>query len=135
MVVGSAALLARSQADEPFSEATNQWADEEDLAHPVGYAADVEATRRALETGQFHTLTPFQTESAEASFARLKLHCVTDDASCQYLTLENVTTKRDDKGKTTETKAPVVERLAISRATYQDLKARFGTSPATAEPA
>lgn len=135
IVVGSATLLARSQADEPFSEATNQWADEEDLAHPVGYAADVEAMRRALETGQFQALTPFQAESDEASFARLKLHCVTDDASCQYLTLENVTTKLDDKGKPKETKATVVERLAISRATYQDLKARFGAFPSAAEPA
>lgn len=135
IIVGSACLLARSQATDPFSESTNQWADEEALAHPVCFAADADATRKALETGQFNTLMPHPIESAEASFARLKLHCVPNDTTCQYLTLENVTTTVDDKGKAKETTATVVQHLTISAATCQDLKARFGMVPVAAEPA
>ena len=129
IIVGSAVLLARSQAREPFSEATNQWADEETLAHPVDFAHDPAAIRSALETGQYQALTPHLPEAAEDQFARLKLHSVPDDLACQYLTLENVTQTLDKKGKPTQTATPVVQCLAISRAAYQELKMRFGTMP------
>ena len=49
-----------------------------------------------------------------------------NDTTCQYLTLENVTRKVDDKGKVRETAATIVQHLAILPATYHDLKARFG---------
>lgn len=130
IIVGSAFFLARSQAREPFSEATNEWADEEILAHPVDYAHDPAAIRTALETGQYQALTPHLTAAAEDQFARLKLHSVPDDMACQYLTLENVTQKLDKKGKPMQTATPVVQCLAISRAAYQELKMRFGTAPA-----
>lgn len=130
IIMGGAYLLARSQADEPFSEATNEWATEETLAHPIGYAHDAAATRTALETGQFHTLTPYLSEAEVDQFARLKLHSVPNDHSCQYLTLENVTTQLDKKGKPTQTTSTIVQHLAISPATYQELKRRFGTLPA-----
>ena len=132
MVVGGAYLLASSQADEPFSETANQWADEETLAHPVGYAYDTAATRAALETGQFHTLTPHLDPDELGQFARLTLHCAPNDTNCQYLTFENVKKERDSKGKVTEAKAIVVQRLAISHAAQQALKARFGTAPVAA---
>lgn len=129
IILGGAYLLARSQADEPFSELTNEWAEEETLAHPVAYAHDAAQTRTALETGQLHTLAPHVAQSELDPFARLKLHCVTNDPGCHYLTLENVTTKVDDKGKTTQSTATVVQHLAISPGTYADLKQRFGTAP------
>ena len=130
IILGGAYLLARSQADEPFSEAANEWADEEMLPHPIGFAQDVAQTRTALETGQYHALTPHVAQSEIDPFARLKLHRAPNDPACQYLTLENVTTKVDDKGKATQTTATVVQHLAITPAAYEELKKRFGTLPA-----
>ena len=134
-IVGGACWLARSQAEQPFSETTDTWADEEVLAHPVGYAHDAAATRTTLETGHFQALTPHLTEAAEEQFARLKLHCAADDHACQYLTLENVTKALDKKGKPTQSTTVVVRHLAISRAAYQDLKKRFGAPPVYGRPA
>ncbi|GAB3872199.1 hypothetical protein GCM10028824_22310 [Hymenobacter segetis] len=132
IILGGAYLMASSQADEPFSELTNEWADEEALAHPIAYAHDAAQTRASLETGQFRTLLPHVAQSAVAPFARLKLHRVANDPGCQYLTLENVTPKVDDKGKASESTATVVQHLAISPAAYDELKARFGTAPVAA---
>ena len=129
IIVGGAYLLAKSQADEPFSELANEWADEETLAHPVAYAPDAAQTRTALETGQFHALAPHVAQSELDPFARLKLHRVPNDPGCQYLTLENVTTKVDDKGKASQSTATVVQHLAISPGVYDELKQRFGTLP------
>lgn len=135
IIVGGAVLLARAQAGEPFSETADEWAAEEEMAHPVGYVHDAAAVRTALETGQFHTLTPYRSEAAEDQFARLKLHHAPNDANCRYLTLENVTTTLDKKGKPTQSTSAVVQRLAISPAAYQDLKTRFGTLPGGVAPA
>ncbi|MGY3088722.1 hypothetical protein ACVWYF_001762 [Hymenobacter sp. UYAg731] len=132
IIIGGAYLLARSQADEPFSELTNEWAEEETLAHPIAFAQDAAQTRTALETGQFHALALHPAQSGPAPFARLKLHRVANDPACRYLTLENVTPKVDDKGKATEATATVVQHLAISPAAYDDLKQRFGQRPAAA---
>ncbi|MBO2010699.1 hypothetical protein [Hymenobacter negativus] len=129
IILGGAYLLARSQADEPFSEVANEWADEETLPHPIGFAQDVAQTRTALETGQFHALTPYVAQSETDPFARLKLHRAPNDHNCQYLTLENVTTKIDDKGKATQSTDTVVQYLAISPVAYEELKKRFGTLP------
>jgi hypothetical protein len=130
IILGGAYWLARSQATEPFSEAANEWADEESLPHPLGYAQDAAQVRTALETGQYHTLTPYQMQSETEPFARLKLHRAPNDGNCQYLTLENVTTKIDDKGKATQSTDTVVQYLAISTAAYEELKKRFGQLPA-----
>lgn len=130
IILGGAYLLARSQATEPFSEAANEWADEETLPHPIGYAQDAAQVRTALETGQYQTLTPHMAQSEVDPFARLKLHRAPNDSNCQYLTLENVTTKVDDKGKATQSTATVVEHLAISPAAYEELRTRFGQLPA-----
>ncbi|MBF9220133.1 hypothetical protein [Hymenobacter ruricola] len=129
IILGGAYLMARSQATEPFSELTNEWADEETLAHPIAFAQDVAQTRSALEAGQLHALAPHLAQSALDPFARLKLHRVASDPACQYLTLENVTPKVDNKGKTTQSTATVVQHLAISPAAYEDLRTRFGTLP------
>ena len=126
IIIGGAYWLARSQADEPFSELANEWADEETLPHPIVFAQDAAQTRSALETGQFHALAPHLAQSEIDPFARLKLHRVASDANCQYLTLENVTTKVDDKGKATQSTDTVVQHLAISPAAYEELKKRFG---------
>ena len=129
IILGGAYWLASSQADEPFSETANEWAEEETLAHPIGYAHDAAATRAALETGQFQALTPHLDQDELAQCARLTLHCAPNDPSCQYLTLENVTKERDSKGKITEAKEKVVQHLGISPAARQDLQARFGQPP------
>ncbi|MBD2770323.1 hypothetical protein IC235_20745 [Hymenobacter sp. BT664] len=129
IIVGGAYLLAYSQAEEPFSELANEWADEETLAHPVGYLQDEASSRTALESGQFHLLTPHLATSKTEPFARLKLYRAPNDATCQYLTLENVTTTLDSKGESSESTTTVVQYLAISTAIYEDLKARFGTLP------
>jgi hypothetical protein len=126
VILGGAYWLARSQADEPFSEVANEWADEETLPHPIGFAHDAAQTRTALETGQYHALTPHVAQSEVDPFARLKLHRAPNDPNCQYLTLENVTTKVDDKGKATQSTDKVVQHLAISPAAYEELKKRFG---------
>ena len=133
IILGRAYLLARSQADEPFSELANEWAEEETLPHPVAYAPDAAQTRTSLETGQFQALAPHVAQAELAPFARLKLHRVANDPACQYLTLENVTPKVDDKGKASESTATVVQHLAISSGVYDDLKQRFGTQPAATQ--
>ena len=135
ILIGGVYLVARAQAEEPFSEAANTWADEETLAHPVGFAHDAASLRTQLESGQFHALTPHITTAAEEQFSLLKLHSVADDDSCRYLTLENVTKTLDKKGKPTQSTATVVQRLAISSATYHELKKRFGQPPAASRSA
>lgn len=131
MIVGGAYLMAKAQATEPFSEVSNEWADEETLAHPLTFAQDVATTRTALESGQLHHLTPHTSLEAQAPFARLKLHSAPNDPNCRYLTLENVTTTVDKKGKASQNTATVVQHLAISPADFQELQRRFGTLPAS----
>ncbi|OGX87521.1 hypothetical protein [Hymenobacter coccineus] len=130
IIVGGAYLVAVAQAGEPFSEATDTWADEETLPHPVGYIAQAAEARQAFETGQFHLLTPHVAENELDQFACVRLHRAPNDDACQFLTLENVTVKRDRKGKITQKTANVVQRLAISPAAYQALKTQFGAPPA-----
>jgi hypothetical protein len=131
VILGGAWLMAKAQATEPFSETSNEWADEETLAHPLTFAQDAATTRTALETGQFHHLTPHSSPETEAPFARLKLHSAPNDHNCRYLTLENVTTTIDKKGKASQSTTTVVQHLAISPATFQELHRRFGTLPAS----
>jgi hypothetical protein len=131
IILGGAYLLAKGQAGEPFSETSNEWADEETLAHPLTFAQDAATTRAALESGQFHHLTPHTSTAAEEAFARLKLHSAPNDHSCCYLTLENVTTTIDKKGKASQSTTTVVQHLAISPATFEELQQRFGKLPAS----
>jgi hypothetical protein len=131
IILGGAYLMAKAQATEPFSETSNEWATEETLAHPIAFAQDAATTRTALETGQFHHLTPHTSAVAEDPFARLKLHSAPNDHTCRYLTLENVTTTLDKKGKPTQSTTTVVQHLAISPATFDELQRRFGQLPAS----
>jgi hypothetical protein len=131
IILGGTYLMAKAQATEPFSETSNEWATEETLAHPLTFAQDVASTRTALESGQLHHLTPHTATEAEAPFARLKLHSAPNDPNCRYLTLENVTTTLDKKGKPSQSTATVVQHLAISPAHFQELQRRFGTLPAS----
>jgi hypothetical protein len=131
IILGGTWLVAKAQATEPFSETSNEWATEETLPHPLTFAQDVATTRTALESGQFHHLTPHTTAEAEAPFARLKLHSAPNDPNCRYLTLENVTTTIDKKGKASQSTATVVQHLAVSPAHFQELQRRFGTLPAS----
>jgi hypothetical protein len=126
-VLGGTYIMARLQAGDPFSEATNQWADEETLPHPLSYAPDEDALRTALEDGQYHVLTPHLADTGLGQFAHLKLYSAPNDTTCYYLTLENITKSLDDKGKPTQQTEPIVQYLAIAPATYQELKTRFGT--------
>lgn len=123
-------LVGSSRADEPFSELANEWADEETLAHPVAYAHDPAATRVALESGRFDdTLAPHLEATDLGQFAHLKLHCAPNDPSCAYLSYENVTKSLDKKGKPEQKTQAVVQYLAVSPATVQALRSRFGTVP------
>jgi hypothetical protein len=131
IILGGAYLMAKAQATEPFSETSNEWATEETLAHPIAFAQDTATTRTALETGQFHHLTPHASAVAEDPFARLKLHSAPNDHTCRYLTLENVTTTIDKKGKASQSTTTVVQHLAISPATFDELQRRFGQLPAS----
>ena len=131
IILGGTWLVAKAQATEPFSETSNEWAIEETLAHPLTFAQDVATTRTALESGQFHHLTPHTAAENEAPFARLKLHSAPNDPNCRYLTLENVTTTIDKKGKASQSTATVVQHLAVSPAHFQELQRRFGTLPAS----
>lgn len=129
IIVGGTYWLARSQATEPFSEISNEWTTEETMAHPLTFAQDATTTRTALENGQFQQLTPHINGEAEAPFARLRLHSAPNDPNCRYLTLENVTTTVDKKGKASQSTATVVQHLAISPATFNELQQRFGIIP------
>lgn len=131
LILGGAYLMAKAQATEPFSETSNEWATEETLAHPIAFAQDAATTRTALETGQFHHLTPHISAVAEDPFARLKLHSAPNDHTCRYLTLENVTTTIDKKGKASQSTTTVIQHLAISPATFDELQRRFGQLPAS----
>jgi len=131
IILGGTYLMAKAQATEPFSETSNEWATEETLAHPISFAQDAATTRTALETGQFHHLTPHTSAGAEDPFARLKLHSAPNDHNCRYLTLENVTTTIDKKGKASQSTTTVVQHLAISPAAFEELQRRFGTLPAS----
>lgn len=127
LILGGTYLMAKAQATEPFSETSNEWATEETLAHPLTFAQDVATTRTALESGQLHYLTPHTAAEAEAPFARLKLHSAPNDPNCRYLTLENVTTTIDKKGKASQSTSTVVQHLAISPTAFNELQRRFGT--------
>lgn len=141
-IVGIARSLARSQAQTPFSEATDAWAVEEIMLRPVNHIRDVAAMRTALEAGQFQALVLLPTKAsvhqmlgrAPSSFARLKLHSAPGDAKCHYLTLENLIGKIR-KGSASFDAVTVVEYLHISPATYNELQARFGPLeyPSTAQ--
>ncbi|MGI4760000.1 MAG: hypothetical protein ACRYF0_04800 [Janthinobacterium lividum] len=131
IILGGTWLIAKAQATEPFSETSNEWATEETLAHPLTFAQDAATTRTALESGQFHHLTPHTSAETDAPFARLKLHSAPNDHNCRYLTLENVTTTLDKKGKPTQSTATVVQHLAISPANFEELQRRFGAVPAS----
>lgn len=130
IILGGTYLMAKAQATEPFSETSNEWADEETLPHPLTFAQDAATTRTALETGQFQHLAPHTTTEVAVPFARLKLHSAPNDPNCRYLTLENVTTTLDKKGKASQRTATVVQHLAISPAAFQELHRRFGKLPA-----
>jgi hypothetical protein len=131
IILGGTYLMAKAQATEPFSETSNEWATEETLPHPLTFAQDVATTRTALESGQFHHLAPHTAAEVEAPFARLKLHSAPNDPNCRYLTLENVTTTIDKKGKASQSTATVVQHLAVSPTHFQELQRRFGTLPAS----
>ena len=131
IIVGGAYFMAKAQATEPFSEVSNEWATEETLAHPLTFAQDAATTRAALEAGNFQHLTPHVGTGTEDPFARLKLHSAPNDHNCRYLTLENVTTTLDKKGKASQSTSVVVQHLAISAAAFQELQRRFGTLPAS----
>lgn len=133
IIVGGAWIIASGQAEQPFSEASNEWAEEETLAHPVGFAQDPGATRTALEGGQFEHLTPYADQPGEDTFARVQLHRAPNDPACHYLTLQNVHRTLDKKGKPSENTTEVCKHLAISEATYRDLKTRLGQAPRTAD--
>ena len=136
IILAGAYWLAHGQATEPFSETSNEWADDELLPQPVGYIQDAAATRMALETGRFQQLAPHLDAAALAPFARLKMHSAPNDPNCRYLTLQNVKPTVDKKGKTSQTVDTIVKYLAISPATYHELYRRFGTLlTSTAAPA
>lgn len=135
IIVGGAVLLARHQAAEPFSEVSQEWADEETLPHSAAYAHDAAGLRTALETGRFEHLTPYAGQPGEDQFARVQLHCAPNDPNCHYLTLQNVRRTLDKKGKATEATTDVLRHLAISPSAYQELKARFShPAPPSATP-
>lgn len=127
IIVAGACLLARIQATEPFSEVSQEWADEETMPQTVAYAADPVATRTALETGRFEHLAPYTSRPAVADqFARVTLHTAPNDPACHYLTVQNVTRTLDKKGKATEATTHIVQHLAISPTASRELKKRFG---------
>lgn len=72
-------------------------------------------------------LTPYTLNEPTGQVGRLKIYTFAGDSITQYLTLENVTHKVDDKGKASQEEKTVIKHLAISRQTYQSLKERFGT--------
>ena len=139
IILGATYFIAQAQASEPFSEVSQEWADEETLPQTVAYAADPAATRTALETGRFEHLAPYASQAGEDRFARVKLHTAPNDPACHYLTMQNVTRTLDKKGKPTEATASIVQHLAISPSASQALKKRFGqlsaaTGPVTLPP-
>ena len=135
VIVAGTCLLARMQATEPFSEVSQEWADEETLPQTVAYAADPAAARAALETGLFEHLAPYASQAGADQFARVTLHTAPNHPACHYLTVQNVTRTLDKKGKATEAATSIVQHLAISPSASQALKKRFGQLAASGSPA
>jgi hypothetical protein len=131
VILGCTYFTATLWAGEPYSELADEWAEEETLAQPVRYAHDAAATRAALEAGRFDdALTPHLEATDLGQFAHLKLHCAPNDPSCAYLSYENITKSLDKKGKPEHKTQPVVQYLAVSPATVQALRSRFGAAGA-----
>ncbi|MBC8085293.1 MAG: hypothetical protein H7Z21_19010 [Hymenobacter sp.] len=122
IIVGATVILARVQADRPFSELAGEWAEEETLPTPVAYLDDPAAAKATLEAGDFSVLAPRPADAPGHLFARLKLHCAPHDSECAFLSLENVKVETDDKGKTSETTTAVVEQLRVSAQRCQELR-------------
>jgi len=125
IIVGATVILGWLQAKHPFSEAAHEWAEDELLPGPVAYLPDADATKAALEAGDFSALQPPLPEAPGHQFARLKLHCAPNDPECAFLSLENVTVTTDAKGKTSESTTNVVEHLRVSAARCQELRGRY----------
>lgn len=128
VIMGGAYWLAHLKASEPYSEASDEWAATETLPCPLSYVEDAPGTRAALENGRFEQLMPYDDQAGTRSFARLQLYHAPNDPNCRYLTLQNVTTTLDKKGKATQRVTTVLKYLAVSPAAYQELRQRFGAA-------
>ena len=128
IVLGLSRLLPRGQATVPYSELADEWTQKRTLPQPATHFADAAATKAALEAADWHhlQLSPAETENPHAPFGRLHFHQAPSDPDCCYLSLENVTTELDKKGKPTQKTADVLEYLRVSPATARELQARFG---------
>ena len=132
-VVGLARLLAREQAQVPFSEATNAWARVYILPRPANPVRDLSALRTALEAGDLQALARLSTTASVAqlldrppsNFVRLKRYYAPGDAECHYLTVESFTRKSGRYGPSFGVKL-VVEYLCLTAAAAAELQARFG---------
>ena len=127
IIFGCTVYLARAQAKEPFSEASDRWAEKEDLPRVLPHVEDHAGMKIALETGDFSPLlnAPAKDDN-DPRHAQLTLHTVEDDPDCRYLTLVNVTIITDKKGKEQRKSVTVVQHLHIRHELCQKLRDMFG---------
>ncbi|TGE21820.1 hypothetical protein E5K00_16265 [Hymenobacter aquaticus] len=121
-------IVAHTEAAAPFSERAGQWAEKHILPQPATAFPDAEATKTALEAARWDHLQPLAAEEAANPYGRLILHTAPHDEDCCFLSLENVTIEVDDKGKSSEKTADVLQYLQVSPQVCRDLHARFGTA-------
>jgi len=126
LIIVAGAVLSYLRAKAPFSELTGEWATREGFPVPVAFIQDEALTRTALEAGQTGGFVPHRPGDNAGQYARLLVHRVPADATCRYLTVENVAYVTDNRGKVTPKVRAVVRRLALSPAAYKDLVQRFG---------
>lgn len=123
-------IVARAEAGVPFSERAGQWAEKRTFPQPAAAFPDAAATKAALEAADWSHLQPLVGEETANPYGRLYLYHAPNDEDCSYLSLENVTIEVDDKGKSSEKTADVLEYLQVSPQVCRDLHARFGAAAA-----
>ncbi|MBG8553390.1 hypothetical protein [Hymenobacter guriensis] len=118
--------MPRSQAEVPFSELSNEWAEKLTLPRPAAPFSDAVATKLALEAADWNHLELHTSEDELAPFGRLHVYRAPSDPDCCFLSLENVTMETDKKGKPSEKTADVLEYLRVPPHVCQELSTRFG---------
>ncbi|TYZ13382.1 hypothetical protein FY528_02940 [Hymenobacter lutimineralis] len=122
--------MPRSQAEVPFSELADEWAEKITLPQPATPFADAAATKLALETADWNHLQPHTEPDGTAHFGRLHFFRAPSDPDCCFLSLENVAIETDNKGKASEKTTDVLEYLRVPPRVCQELSTRFGAVPA-----
>ncbi|RSK37133.1 hypothetical protein [Hymenobacter metallilatus] len=122
-------MQPHSEAGVPFSELAQEWAEKTTLPQRAIHFPDAAAAKAALEAADWHQLQPHAQEeiTVTSPSSRLHFYRAPSDPQCCYLSLENITVEVDNKGKSSEKTADVVEYLRVPPHICTELHTRFST--------